>query len=259
VGTAVTTSRDGPVARVTINRPEVHNAFNEDVIAGLQAAVDGLRVDASIRVLVLAGEGASFSVGADLQWMRRAATWSEEKNRTDATALAKMLRTIAEFPKPVIARVHGAALGGGAGLTAAADVAIAAESAVFGFTEVRLGLVPATIAPHVVEKIGPGRARPLFVTGERFSAARAAEIGLVHRVVPDDQIDAAVNEAIEALLQSGPHAQAAAKALVRAVHGADGPTADAYTAALIARIRTSPEGREGVNAFLEKRKPAWTE
>jgi methylglutaconyl-CoA hydratase len=170
-----------------------------------------------------------------------------------------MLRTIAEFPKPVIARVHGNAFGGGSGLCAAADVAIAAESALFGFTEVRLGLVPATIAPHVVEKIGPGHARPLFVTGERFSAARAAEIGLVHRVVPDGQIDAAVDEAIEALLQSGPHAQTAAKALVSAVAGADGATADAYTVDLIARIRTSEEGREGVNAFLEKRKPSWTE
>jgi methylglutaconyl-CoA hydratase len=235
----------------------VYNAFNEDVIAGLQGAFDGLRDDPTIRVVVLAGEGPSFSVGADLQWMRRAAAWSEEENRKDATRLAQMLRTIAEFPKPVIARVHGNAFGGGSGLCAAADVAIAAESALFGFTEVRLGLVPATIAPHVVEKIGPGRARPLFVTGERFSAARAAEIGLVHRVVPDGQIDAAVGDTIEALLQSGPHAQAAAKALVRAVHAADGASADAYTADLIARIRTSEEGREGVNAFLEKRKPNW--
>jgi methylglutaconyl-CoA hydratase len=253
----VIVARDGPVARVTINRPEVHNAFNEHVIAGLQSAFDGLREDASVRVVVLAGKGKSFSVGADLQWMRRAATWSEDENRRDATALAKMLRTIAEFPKPVIARVHGNAFGGGSGLAAASDVAIAAESATFGFTEVRLGLVAATIAPHVVEKIGAGRARPLFVTGERFSALRAAEIGLVHRVVPDDQMDAAVSDAIASLLESGPHAQSAAKALVRAVASADGPQADAYTADLIARIRTSEEGREGVNAFLEKRKPAW--
>jgi methylglutaconyl-CoA hydratase len=240
-----------------MNRPEVHNAFNEDVIAGLQAAFDGLRDDDSVRVVVLAGEGRSFSVGADLQWMRRAARWSEEQNRQDATALARMLRTIAEFLKPVIARVHGNAFGGGSGLCAASDVAIAAESAVFGFTEVRLGLVPATIAPHVVEKIGPGRAMPLFVTGERFSAARAAEIGLVHRAVPDAEIDAAVGETIAALLECGPQAQSAAKALVRAVAGADGAAADEYTAALIGRIRTSEEGREGVNAFLEKRKPAW--
>jgi methylglutaconyl-CoA hydratase len=253
----VITIRDGPVARVTLNRPEVHNAFNEHVIAGLQSAFDSLRGDDSIRVVILTGEGRSFSVGADLDWMSRASTWTEAENQRDATVLAKMLRTIAEFPKPVIARIHGNALGGGSGLAAASDVAIAAESAMFGFTEVRLGLVPATIAPHVVEKIGPGRALPLFVTGERFPAARAFEIGLVHRVVPDDRLDTAVDEAVGALLESGPRAQAAAKTLVRAVAGTEGPEADAYTADLIARIRTSDEGREGIGAFLEKRKPAW--
>jgi methylglutaconyl-CoA hydratase len=253
----VVVSRDGPVARVTMNRPEVHNAFNEGLISGLQEAFDGLRDDSSVRVIVLAGEGRSFSAGADLQWMRRAATWSEEENRKDAVALAKMLRTIAEFPKPVVARIHGNAFGGGSGLAGAADVAVAVESAMFGFTEVRLGLVPATIAPHVVAKISSGRARPLFLSGERFSAARAFEIGLVQRVVPDGELDTAVTEVVAGLLECSPAAQAAAKELVRFLARADAAEADAYTADLIARVRTSEEGREGVSAFLEKRKPAW--
>jgi methylglutaconyl-CoA hydratase len=257
VANEVIVSRDGPVARVTMNRPEVHNAFNEGLITGLQAAFDGLRDDSSVRVVVITGEGRSFSAGADLQWMRRAATWSEGENRKDAVALAKMLRTIAEFPKPVVARIHGNAFGGGSGLAAAADVAVAVESALFGFTEVRLGLVPATIAPHVVAKIGAGRARPLFVTGERLTADRAFEIGLVQRVVPDDELDSAVTDVVSGLLECSPAAQAAAKELVRFLARADAAEADAYTADLIARLRTSEEGREGVNAFLEKRKPGW--
>jgi methylglutaconyl-CoA hydratase len=250
-------TRDAPVARITLNRPEVHNAFNEDVIAALQSSFDALRDDTVVRVVVLAGEGRSFSAGADLDWMRRASTWTEEENRTDAAALAKMLRTIAEFPKPVVARVHGSAFGGGAGLVASSDIAIASEEALFGFTEVRLGLVPATIAPHVIEKIGPGRALPLFLTGERFNAHRAAQIGLVHQVVSPDDIDEAVNVITRALLEAGPNAQAACKELVRTVAVAQRSVADAYTAALIARVRTSPEGREGIGAFLEKRKPGW--
>jgi methylglutaconyl-CoA hydratase len=254
---SILVSREGPVARVTLNRPEIHNAFNEDVIAALQSAFDTLHDDPAIRVVVLAGEGRSFSAGADLDWMRRASTWTEDENRADAAALARMLRTIAEFPKPVVARVHGSAFGGGAGLVAASDIAIAAEEALFGFTEVRLGLVPATIAPHVIEKIGPGRALPLFLTGERFNAHRAAQIGLVHQVVSPDDIDEAVNVITRALLEAGPNAQAACKELVRTVAVAQRSVADAYTAALIARVRTSPEGREGIGAFLEKRKPGW--
>jgi len=254
---SVLVSRDGPLARVTMSRPEVHNAFNEDAISGLQAAFDSLREDPGVRVVVLAGEGRSFSAGADLDWMRRAANWSEEENRRDAIALAKMLRTIADFPKPVIARVHGSAFGGGAGLVAVSDIAIASDQALFGFTEVRLGLVPATIAPHVVEKIGSGRALPLFLTGERFNAARALEIGLVARVVSPDALDSAVDEVVAALLRCGPDAQAACKVLVRAVAGADRAEVDTYTADLISGIRTSTEGREGVSAFLEKRKPSW--
>jgi methylglutaconyl-CoA hydratase len=253
----VVISHEGPVARVTMNRPEVHNAFNEGLIGGLQSAFDSVSADDSVRVVVLAGEGRSFSAGADLQWMKKAATWSEQQNRADAAALATMLRTIADCPKPVVARVHGNAFGGGAGLCAASDVAVAAEGVILGFTEVRLGLVPATIAPHVVEKIGPGRALPLFVMGERFDAARAAEIGLVHRVVPQEELDAAVDAVVTLLLEAGPQAQAACKTLVRTVAGLDPAAADAYTAELIGRVRTSDEGREGIGAFLEKRKPAW--
>jgi methylglutaconyl-CoA hydratase len=257
MGDEVVVSREGPVARVTMNRPEVHNAFNEELIAGLQHAFDSVSGEATVRVVVLGGEGRSFSAGADLQWMRRAATWSEEKNREDATALAKMLRTVANCPKPVVARVHGNAFGGGSGLCAASDVAIASSEALFGFTEVRLGLVPATIAPHVIEKIGAGRALPLFLAGARIDAVRAAEIGLVFRAVPADHLDSAVDDVVGALLEAGPQAQASAKALVRAVDGADAATADAYTAELIAHVRTDAEGREGVNAFLEKRRPSW--
>jgi len=238
-------------------RPEVHNAFNEHLIAELHAAFGELASDPAIRVIVLAGEGKSFSVGADLDWMRRMGSASEEENRADATKLAAMLRAVAECPKPVIARVHGNALGGGAGLTAAADIAIAAESAVFGFSEVRLGLAPATIAPHVIEKIGAAHALPRFLTGERFDAATAQRIGLVYRVVSDGKLDAAVDETVEALLAAGPAAQAASKQLVRKIGDTPRSEIDAYTAALIGSLRASDEGRDGVAAFLEKRKPRW--
>lgn len=265
MGEPLTVTRAGPVATVTLTRPEVHNAFNEQVIKALHAAFSELGVDAAVRVIVLAGEGPSFSAGADLDWMRRMAEASEEQNRADGAKLAAMLRAIAECPKPVVARVHGAALGGGAGLVAAADIAIAGESAVFGFTEVRLGLVPATIAPHVIEKIGAGRALPLFLLGERFDADYAEEIGLVLRKVNDRDLDGAIDEVGAALLSGSPAAQASVKQLVRTVGasrgqgwGLDPPEdVDAYTSKLIAAIRASEEGREGVTAFLEKRTPGW--
>ena len=253
-------SRDGPVARVTMARPEVHNAFNEHLIGGLLDAFLQVSRDDSIRVVILAGEGRSFSGGADLDWMQRAATWSQEQNWWDAMRLTRMLRSVAECRHPVIARVHGNAFGGGAGLAACADIAIAAESALFGFTEVRLGLLPATIAPHVIEKVGAGRALPLFLTGERISAARAAEIGLVHQVVPDAELDAAVDKTVAAVLEGGPGAQTVAKRLVRQAAGAgDRWSIDFWTAELIAGLRVGPEAQEGVAAFLEKRKPAWIE
>ncbi len=251
-------SRRGSVVTVTMKRPEAHNAFNEHVIAQLTAAFEGLFADDSVRVVVIAGEGRSFSAGADLDWMRRAAGFSEGENRRDAAAAAALWRTISEFPRPVVARVHGNAFGGGAGLVATSDIAIAAESAVFGFTEVRLGLVPATIAPHVVAKIGAGRALPLFLTGERFDAAWALQIGLVHQVAPDGELDDALDRTLEALLQGGPRALGHAKRLVRMVQGDTSAEVDQRTAEMIAMARSSNEGQEGIAAFLEKRRPAWS-
>jgi methylglutaconyl-CoA hydratase len=257
MGEFVKLSRDGPIATVTMARPDVHNAFNEHLIAELHDALRSLSDDEGVRVVVLAGEGKSFSAGADLDWMRRAASFSEEENRRDAAQAAALWRTIAECPKPVVARVHGNAFGGGAGVVAASDIAIAAESAMFGFTEVRLGLVPATVAPHVVEKIGPGRALPLFLTGERFDAQRALAIGLVHLVVPDAEIDVAVGAVVDQLLSGGPNALRWCKELVRRIAAEDRSKIDEYTAALIASARAGDEGREGVVSFLEKRKPYW--
>jgi methylglutaconyl-CoA hydratase len=238
-------------------RPDVHNAFNEHLIGELREAFRSLADDQSARVVVLAGEGKSFSAGADLDWMQRAAGFSEEENRRDAAAAAALWRAIAECPKPVVARVHGNAFGGGAGLVAASDIAIAAESAMFGFTEVRLGLVPATVAPHVIEKIGPGRALPLFLTGERFDAHRALTIGLVHQVAPSVDLDVAVGSVVDQLLSGGPQAQRWCKELVRRVATEDRSKIDEYSAALIASARAEAEGREGVGAFLDKRKPDW--
>jgi methylglutaconyl-CoA hydratase len=238
-------------------RPDVHNAFNEHLIAQLLEAFRSLGDEDGVRVIVLAGEGKSFSAGADLEWMRRAASFSEEENRRDAAAAAALWRAIAECLKPVVARVHGNAFGGGTGVVAASDIAIAAESAMFGFTEVRLGLVPATVAPHVVEKIGPGRALALFLTGERFDAHQALAIGLVHQVVPDGELDIAVGTVVDQLLSGGPNALRWCKELVRRATSENRSKIDEYTAALIASARAGDEGREGVNAFLEKRKPDW--
>jgi len=250
-------SHKGPVATVTMARPDVHNAFNEHLIGELREAFRSLADDQSARVVVLAGEGKSFSAGADLDWMQRAAGFSEEENRRDAAAAAALWRAISECPKPVVARVHGNAFGGGAGLVAASDIAIAAESAMFGFTEVRLGLVPATVAPHVIEKIGPGLALPLFLTGERFDVQRAWMMGLVHQVVPRVDLDVAVGSVVDQLLSGGPQAQQWCKELVRRVAAEDRSKIDEYTAALIASARAGGEGREGVDAFLDKRKPDW--
>jgi methylglutaconyl-CoA hydratase len=251
-------TRTGSVATVTMARPEVHNAFNEALIAELHAAFTELGADDAVRVVVLAGEGKSFCVGADLTWMKRMSEASEAENRTDAERLAAMLRSVAECPKPVVARVHGGSLGGGSGLTAAVDVAIAGESAFFGFSEVRFGLAPATIGPYVIQRIGPGAALPRFLLGERFDARTALAIGLVNQVVPDPELDAAVANAVETLLAGSTKAQAAIKKMVaRLSKGADPEPVDSYTAQLIASLRASEEGREGVTAFLEKRKPKW--
>ncbi len=246
------------VAVVALARPDVHNAFNEVLIAELTAALAALDADPAVRVVVLAGQGRSFCAGADLNWMQRMAGYGDAENLADAGALAAMLATLDRMAKPTIARVHGAAFGGGVGLVACCDIAIAAQEATFALSEARLGLIPATIGPYVVAAIGAREARRYFLTAERFTAAEAMRIGLVHDIVPADAIDERIDTLIDALLVAGPQAQTAAKALVRAVSARpvdDGVIAD--TVRRIAAVRASAEGREGVAAFLERRPPAW--
>ncbi|GAB2514500.1 enoyl-CoA hydratase-related protein [Lysobacter humi (ex Lee et al. 2017)] len=251
--------RDGPVARLRLNRPELHNAFDATLIAALNGALAAVAADPDVRVVVLEGEGASFSAGADLNWMRGMAAASEAANRDDALALARLMRGLDELPKSTIARVQGAAFGGGVGLVACCDIAIATPNAKFGLTESKLGLLPAVISPYVVEAIGPREARRWFATAELFDAATAHRIGLLHEVVDDaDALDAAVQRQVDLLLKAGPIATAEAKRLVRRVAShADRDRHDADNAALIAALRVSPEGQEGLGAFLDKRRPAW--
>ncbi|HWS78366.1 MAG TPA: enoyl-CoA hydratase-related protein [Thermomonas sp.] len=250
--------RDGPIARLRMTSAQVHNAFDADLIAELTAALGEVADDDGVRVLVLEADGASFSAGADLNWMRGMAAASEEDNRRDSLALARLMRSLDELPKPTIARVQGAAFGGGVGLVACCDIAIGVPEAKFGLTESRLGLLPAVISPYVIAAIGPRHARRYFATAEMFDAGEALRIGLLHRVVPGDELDAAVQQQVDLLLKAGPIASASAKRLVRDVcaHN-DGARHDADNAALIARLRVSPEGQEGLSAFLGKRKPAW--
>ena len=248
----------GGVAAVTMNRAEVHNAFNEDVIAGLTDAFRSLGENPDVRVILLRGAGKSFSAGADLGWMKRMAAYSHEENVQDAMGLATMLRTIDECPKPTIAVVQGPAFGGGVGLVSACDIAIAADTATFALTEVRLGLIPAVISPFVVAAMGERACRRYFLTGERFSAAEALRLGLLHQTVKPEEVDAAVEVTVRNLLQCGPASQTAAKELIRAVARRPMSTDVMLdTAERIARQRASGEGREGVGAFLEKREPAW--
>lgn len=249
---------DGPVARLRLARPEVHNAFDAGLIAGLTDALHSVSADAAIRVLVLEADGASFSAGADLNWMRGMAAASEAENREDSLALARLMRTLDELPKPTIARVQGAAFGGGVGLVACCDIAIGVPTARFGLTESKLGLLPAVISPYVIAAIGSRNARRYFATAELFDATEALRIGLLHQVVPADALDAAVQRQIDLLLKAGPVAAACAKQLVRDVCAhSDGAKHDADNAALIASLRVSPEGQEGLSAFLDKRKPHW--
>lgn len=250
--------KTGPVARIQIERPDVHNAFNADVIRQLGAAIDDASADEEVRAIVLCSLGRTFSAGADLAWMKEAGDTTAEENAADAAKLASMLRVLESSPKATIARVQGTALGGGLGLIAACDVAIAVARAKFGFSEVNLGLIPAVISPHVIAKIGPGRARHLFVTGARIDAAQAERIGLISRVVEEEQgLDEAVATVLHQVLTSAPGAVAAAKELVRQVTSLPPAEIDAYTAAQIAARRSSEEGREGIAAFLEKRPPNW--
>ncbi|AVR89826.1 enoyl-CoA hydratase/isomerase family protein [Thauera aromatica] len=248
----------GGVATVWMNRPAVHNAFNAQLIADLTAACCALEADDAVRVVVLAGRGKSFSAGADLNWMKAAATSGAEENLADARRLAAMLSTLAEMAKPTLARVHGAALGGGMGLASACDICIAAEAAVFATSEVRFGIIPSAISPYVIRAIGARQAGRYFQSGERIGATRAREIGLAHEVVAAEALDAKVDEVVAALLQGGPQAQAAAKDLIRAVvHQPLGDEVAEDTARRIAALRATAEAREGLDAFLAKRPAAW--
>ncbi|HZO91252.1 MAG TPA: enoyl-CoA hydratase-related protein [Chthonomonadaceae bacterium] len=252
-------SQQGAVAEVTLNRPDLHNAFDEALIAELTEGFTRLSDDPNVRVVVLKGAGKSFCAGADLTYMGKMAGYSREENLEDARALQRMFAAIAHCPKVTLARVHGAAIGGGAGLVAVCDLAIAAEEATFALSEVRLGLVPAIIGPYVLEKIGMGAARALFVTGERISAQEALRIGLVQQVTPAADLDAALEKKVELARKAGPEAVAAAKRLLRAIAGKTPEEAAETTVECIAALRVSPEGQEGIRAFLEKRKPNFAE
>src|SRR5512138_717173 len=250
--------RAGPVLHLVLDRPGLHNAFDADLVARLTDALEQAARDDSVRVVVLAGAGASFSAGADLNWMRGMAAAGEAANREDALALARLMRTLDELPRPTIARVHGAAFGGGVGLVACCDIAIGVPGAKFGLTESRLGLLPAVISPYVVAAIGPRQARRWFATAEVFDAAQALVMGLLHEVVEPDALDASVERQVALLLKAGPRASAQAKQLVRAVAlQPDRDLLDRSNAELIAALRVSPEGQEGLGAFLDKRPAAW--
>lgn len=246
------------VATVTLNRPQLHNAFDDALIAQLIAALQRAAAAPGIRALVLEAKGKSFSAGADLGWMRRMADAGRDDNLRDALQLSRLMETLNTFPAPTVARIQGAAMGGGVGLIACCDIALAAEDAVFAFSEVKLGLAPAVISPYVIAKIGASHARRYFVSAERFSARRAREIGLVHEVLEPDALDAAVDAMLTSLLANGPGAMRAAKTLIGAAAiSEDAAAFRAHTAGVIADLRASEEGREGLRAFLEKSKPRW--
>ena len=249
--------RRGIAAWVTLARPDVHNVFNAALIAELHTAFERLSSDDTLRAVVLAGEGRNFCAGADLNWMGASLAYTRDENVEDALKMSDMFRAINDCRHPVIGRIQGAALGGGAGLTAVCDIAIAAEDSRFGFTEARLGITPAVISQFVVPKIGPGAARALFITAERFDAQRALAIGLVHQVVPATGLDEAVTATIRAIGQSGPAGVRAAKLLARDILALSHDEARATTSATIADLRGSPEGQEGIRAFLEKRRATW--
>ena len=248
----------GAVTTVTLNRPDVRNAFDEAMIAELTAFAEGVPADGSVRAVVLRGAGAVFSAGADVQWMSRMLGFSREENLADARRAAAMLLALDRIPVPVIGRIHGAALGGGSGLAAICDVVVAADDAVFGFTEVVLGILPAMISPYVVRKIGLSAARELCLSGIRFSAARAKDIGLVHTIVPAADLDRVVDEQVAVFRKAAPSAIRATKRLLSDVYGRRPSDVLALTVDHIATQRVSPEGQEGLRAFLDKRPPSWT-
>jgi len=249
--------RQGPVIRVALARPEARNAFDDVLIEELTRAFRGAAEDAAARAVILSGDGPSFCAGADVAWMRRAGAYSRAENEADAEKMARMLRAIDACPKPVVALAHGAAIGGGVGLLAAADIAIAAEGTVFSLSEVKLGILPSVISPYVLRAIGPRFARDLFLTGERFDAREALRIGLVHRVVPAEALAEEGRRKVVSLLTSGPEAVGVAKRLIEQVSGLNPEQAMPLTVRTIAERRASAEAKEGLTAFLEKRRPAW--
>ena len=254
----IMTRRDGPVERVTLNRPDVRNAFNGEMIAELAAwAADFHENPRGARAVVLSGAGKSFCAGADATWLARIAVHSEAENIRDATVTSQMFRELDHLPVPLIGRIHGAAIGGGSGLAAVCDIVVAAEDAVFGFTEVKLGVIPAVISPFVIAKIGISAARELFLTGARFPAARAYKMELVHAVVPAAQLDETIDRYVAEIVTGAPEAIAASKELMRQVAEAPISGTAAMTAKALAARRASEEGQEGLKAFLEKRKPRW--
>jgi methylglutaconyl-CoA hydratase len=259
VASEIVLSQDGVVLMVALNRPEVHNALTPTMIGELTAVFQSIPSREDVRVVVLTGNGRSFCAGADLAFMRAAADYTFAENVQDGEAIFDLMLMLDQCPKPVIGRVNGAAIGGGVGLVSCCDIVVAVERAQFGFSEARLGIVPAVISPFVLARIGAANGRELFLTGERFAAYRAQRIGLVNYVVAEEDLDAAVDERIEQLLQAAPGAQAAAKELIRQVSHQPKEAMRDYTANLIARLRDSDEGREGMSAFLQKRKPRWQE
>ena len=251
-------TQTGPVARITLTMPEIRNAFSDEVIQAITEAFADVGARADVRAVVLAAEGPAFCAGANLNWMRRMADYTREENLADASKLAAMLRTIAECPKPTIARVQGDVYAGGMGLVAACDMAVSVDTAWYCLSEVKIGLAPATISPYVIRAMGARAAQRYFLTAERFTAAEAHRIGFVHEVVAADALDTKVDELLKALTSASPAAVVACKTLVADVVGRDiDEGLIAYTVEAIADIRASTEGREGVQAFLNKRKPAW--
>ena len=249
--------QEGNVLTVTLNRPDQHNAMNPALMTGLTDVFRGLPGRDDVRVVVLPGNGRSFCAGADLAFMRAAADYTFDQNVADGQAIFDLMLAVDRCPQPVVGRINGAAIGGGAGLVCCCDIAVAVERATFGFSEARLGIVPAVISPFVLSRIGPARARELFLTGERFDAHRALSIGLIHHVAAEDDLDAVVAERVTQLLQAAPEAQATIKELIHAVVFRPKESMRDYTAETIARRRDSDEGREGMSAFLEKRPPRW--
>jgi methylglutaconyl-CoA hydratase len=255
----VALSIDDRIARVTLNRPEIHNAFNEVMIAELLEVFHKLKDDEKLRVVILTGEGKSFCAGADIHWMKKMKNYTYQENFDDALALANLMYEMFSFPKPLLGRINGAAIGGGTGLVSVCDIVIAAETAKFSFSEVKIGLVPACISPYILNRVGFTKANILFLTGERFNAEKALNVGLVDEVVPLSILDRRVDRLAEELISSGPQALATAKKLLRDIPHMAMEEKRRHSAEVLAKLRISDEGQEGLAAFLEKRKPKWAE